>query len=136
MKTETCAGGVVFSMKFNEPHFLLIRGRTSGWWVFPKGHCEDEESLIETAKREVFEETGLTGLKCHEGFSELISFVNHKGNMKNVHHFLFESNTFQEKISQEHIDSTWLKFDEAHKLIDHENQKRVLRRAHERIKDG
>ena len=59
MKKEICAGGVVFTKKEGEPYFLLIKGRTPGWWVFPKGHSEEGETLIETARREIREETGL-----------------------------------------------------------------------------
>lgn len=38
---------------------LLVRGRKSQKWSFPKGHCKHNESDIECARRELFEETGL-----------------------------------------------------------------------------
>lgn len=31
----------------------------NSYWVFPKGHSENDELPIETAKRELFEETGM-----------------------------------------------------------------------------
>ena len=43
------------------PHkrYLLVQGRSSGKWSFPKGHPMDDEEPLECAKRELFEETGL-----------------------------------------------------------------------------
>lgn len=38
---------------------LLVRGRRSGKWSFPKGHMEGSELALETAKRELYEETGI-----------------------------------------------------------------------------
>ncbi len=38
--------------------YLLVRGRHSGKWSFPKGHKEDFETRQETTQREVQEEVG------------------------------------------------------------------------------
>ncbi len=43
----------------NEGRVLLVRGRLSGKWSFPKGHMEPFESGNECALRELFEETGI-----------------------------------------------------------------------------
>jgi len=39
--------------------YLLVEGRCSGKWSFPKGHPNTNELPIDCAKRELFEETGL-----------------------------------------------------------------------------
>ena len=39
--------------------YLLVRGRDSKKWGFPKGHMENGEIEEETARREFYEETGL-----------------------------------------------------------------------------
>lgn len=39
--------------------YLLVQGRKSGKWSFPKGHPNDNEMPLECAKRELLEETGL-----------------------------------------------------------------------------
>ncbi len=38
---------------------LLVRGRTSGKWSFPKGHAYTDETPLACARRETYEETGL-----------------------------------------------------------------------------
>lgn len=38
---------------------LLVRGRLSHKWSFPKGHCKARETDLECALRELHEETGL-----------------------------------------------------------------------------
>jgi 8-oxo-dGTP pyrophosphatase MutT (NUDIX family) len=41
-------------------HTLLVKGKKSPKWGFPKGHREEEDAnVIETAIRELYEETGL-----------------------------------------------------------------------------
>ncbi|WP_432463299.1 NUDIX domain-containing protein [Agarivorans sp. QJM3NY_33] len=60
MKHRIRAGGVILN-KNNE--ILLVRhvDHTGEWWVPPGGGFDDQDySTIDTVKREVFEETGLT----------------------------------------------------------------------------
>lgn len=55
----THAGGVVFRQGRGGPEYLIVEARRSrGVWVLPKGHVEDDETLEETAIREVQEEGG------------------------------------------------------------------------------
>jgi len=44
----------------SDPEFLLLKGRDTGVWSFPKGHPENEDNdeALRTATRETFEETG------------------------------------------------------------------------------
>ena len=43
-----------------ENRFLLVKGRKSGKWSFPKGHRNRGELAIECALRELYEETGIS----------------------------------------------------------------------------
>jgi len=43
----------------NNQRILLIKGRTSGKWSFPKGHSRQGETELEAASRETYEETGI-----------------------------------------------------------------------------
>jgi 8-oxo-dGTP pyrophosphatase MutT (NUDIX family) len=39
--------------------YLLVRGRATGKWSFPKGHKEFDEDPLTCAMRELYEETGI-----------------------------------------------------------------------------
>jgi len=54
------AGAVIFNpVKFDR--VVLLYSSLRNDWSFPKGHIDGEETPIEAMKREVKEETGLTG---------------------------------------------------------------------------
>lgn len=40
--------------------YLLVRGRATGKWSFPKGHLEFNEEPLACAMRELYEETGIS----------------------------------------------------------------------------
>jgi 8-oxo-dGTP pyrophosphatase MutT (NUDIX family) len=50
--------GAILINNFGE--VLLVRGRLSRKWSFPKGHCKNGETDLDCAKRELLEETGLS----------------------------------------------------------------------------
>ncbi len=55
-------GGIIFlnkSNNFNDSKFLVVRGKESGIWSFPKGRIDDNEDEEICAIREVYEETGI-----------------------------------------------------------------------------
>ncbi|MEK7570541.1 MAG: NUDIX domain-containing protein [Patescibacteria group bacterium] len=57
---HTTAGGIVYDR--SQDAFLFIQRLDSKRIGLPKGHQEKGETLIETAKREIAEETGITNL--------------------------------------------------------------------------
>ena len=54
MKTEKACGAVI-----EKDGEILMVYQQNGFWGFPKGHVEENETEAETAVREIFEETGL-----------------------------------------------------------------------------
>ena len=54
-KQDKVYGGIIQSAN---NRFLLVRGRLSGKWSFPKGHIEPGETALECVCREIREETG------------------------------------------------------------------------------
>ncbi len=112
----------------------MIKGE-KGHWGFPKGHVEDGENEIETARREMKEETGLD-VKILFGFKdELTYFYKFKGKLhkKIVVFFIGIPNSTEVKLSREHDDYKWVKYEEAIKFITFENERKVLKRAYEFI---
>ena len=57
-KTIT-AGGIII----NEYKEVVIVNQNHDSWSLPKGHVEDNETILETAKREIYEETGLSDIE-------------------------------------------------------------------------
>ena len=53
------AGGIIINHK---AQVALVQNR-KGYWGFPKGHIEKGETPLEAAKREIFEEAGISKLK-------------------------------------------------------------------------
>jgi 8-oxo-dGTP pyrophosphatase MutT (NUDIX family) len=58
IKTQS-AGGVVL----NKEGKVLVVQQQMNTWSLPKGHVDPGEDILETAKREIYEESGLTELK-------------------------------------------------------------------------
>lgn len=55
----TGAGIIPFYFGINDTKILLLRGKQSGKWSFPKGFNENNESIKQTAVREMKEETSI-----------------------------------------------------------------------------
>lgn len=105
--------------------FLLLNGDAIGWG-FPKGHVDKGENLVQTAKRETYEETSLKISKLEPGFKEEVTYFLKKNwstgkqyktpKLKSVVYFLaevpYKSNV---KISHEHIGFLWLPYSKAKK---------------------
>ena len=75
------AGGLVFNAA---GEVLLIRDRR-GFWVFPKGHVEEGETLQAAAVREVREEAGVAARV--EAALGVTRYTNDRGVAREVHWF-------------------------------------------------
>jgi 8-oxo-dGTP pyrophosphatase MutT (NUDIX family) len=66
------AGGIIRTKYNSEYYYLLVQGRDTCKWSFPKGHIDAGETYLECAIREILEETGinLQGVK-HNGLVKL-----------------------------------------------------------------
>ena len=131
MISEKSCGAVVFTKVNGEIKYLLVKN-LSGVYGFPKGHVEGDESELETAKREIFEETGLKNLNFIEGFKDedLFPSPQKKVGLKQVIYFLAEF--YDEKVvypEQEILDVKLLDYQTAISLIKHDSTKRILTNA-------
>ena len=119
---------------FNSDEFLLIQhpaksNGDKGHWDFPKGHVEGSETELETAKRELIEETGIVNFRLFDGFRHRIEYYFQKGNEmvpKEVIFFLAESNTKEVVLSSEHQNFIWLNKHLAHNKLTYTNAREVL----------
>lgn len=59
MLNEKSCGALVYRKYHGNTEILLIKHLNSGHWSFPKGHVEEGETEVETAIREIKEETGI-----------------------------------------------------------------------------
>ena len=59
MRHEKSCGAVIFRSIGGKWHVLLIRHEKGHHVAFPKGHVELGETEVQTAEREVLEDTGL-----------------------------------------------------------------------------
>lgn len=50
--------GVIMKCKITQ-RYLLVKGKESGKYSFPKGHIEENETPLECIIRELYEETGI-----------------------------------------------------------------------------
>ncbi len=57
------AGGVLYDKDLNQ--VFLLKKESSDEWVLPKGRMEPGETPIETARREIYEETGFQNTPRH-----------------------------------------------------------------------
>lgn len=148
MPREKSAGAIIYHLKDNMPHYLLLH-YPSGHWEFAKGHIEEGEDPEEAAKREIEEETGIKDLEIIPGFKEYIKYFfrksyDLKGEAKKrapwvfklVVFYLAKTKSEDVKISKEHKDFIWLPYNQAVKKLTYKNAKILLNKANEYIISG
>lgn len=137
MPDERSAGAVVYRREDGRRRYLLLKYR-SGHWGFVKGHVEEGESIGETIRREAQEETGLEDLAFHDDFEDHVVYHFQRGGQtirKRVDFWLAETQTEDVAIGspQEHVDITWVSYDEAKDRIRFDDMEALLRSAHQHL---
>jgi len=127
MKEETSAGFVVVYKN----KYLIIHSR-KGHWDLPKGHVEKGETLLQAAKREVLEETGIK-VKRIKGFEHKIdyTFKEKETIHKKVHFFLGEALSDDIKVNEELLEAIWLPYEDSIEKMTYWQAKEVVTKAHE-----
>ena len=139
-KSIRAAGGIVYRQnQTGEPEFLILQHKYGKYWSFPKGRSEKGETSLDTAKREIHEETGISEFKFLEKFSETINYFVRRGKRlipKEVRYFLVQfSKSVEVNLSPEHIAYKWLNFDDAISQITHNNSKELLSEVYRQLKN-
>lgn len=114
--------------------FLLIQQK-EGAWGFPKGHPKNNENELETARRELLEETKIIDIQIIEGpfFIERYE-AEHDGITvdKTVKYFL--ARVPETKVTIDHseiIGYGWFTYEESLDLVKYESRKNIIREAKE-----
>jgi len=126
MKTEKSCGAVIFK----ENTVLLIK-HNAGHWAFPKGHVEYAETEVDTAKREISEETGLK-VKIDAGCRTVVTYSPYEGCTKDVVYFVATEPQGELKPQLEEVSE--VKFVDIEKALDEitfQNDRDVFIRAKE-----
>ncbi len=129
-------GLVVFIREEETARFLLLKSSRDGYWGLPKGHVIHGEAPLDAALRELKEETGSDDVSLTDGFQVAITYKVRKQGVlkpKQVDYFLGEKRDLRVSLSEEHSEYRWATLREAEELLDFENLKDVLRKAHKMI---
>lgn len=133
-KYELSGGAVIFNIQKDVPYYLIVQYQT--YWGFVKGKAEPGEEEEKTVYRETFEEVGLSDLILIPRFREVQQFYfKAKTELirKEVVYLLARTNSWIVKLSHEHLNFKWAKYDDAIKLMRVKGTRDLLKKAHERI---
>ena len=125
-KQVECAGGIVI----NDKQEVVIVNQNHDSYSLPKGHVDHGENYLETAKREIYEETGIKSL---EYIKDLGSYRRYRigldgsddtSEMKTIYFFLF----YTDQVNLVPIDpnnpfALWVSHNRVHEYLTHKEDK-------------
>ncbi len=126
MKQTQSAGGVVV----NSHGHILVVNQNGTSWSLPKGHIDPGEDALTAARREIYEESGITEL---EYVRELGCYQRHRlsednaddvSELKTIFMFLFR--TTQERlqpVDPENPEALWVKKADVAEILTHRKDK-------------
>jgi len=140
---ERSIGAVLYSLERGRPRYLLLHrsahGVYSEHWGLPRGLAEKGESEVETARRELMEETGIGELEFIPGFRMEVRFhYRREGRLvvKTAVYLLARAETTVVSLSAEHDSHAWLPVEEALERLSHKGEREVLSKAHRHLTKG
>ena len=133
MFDEKSAGAILYL--YNEDllrtEYLLLH-HTSGHWDFPKGNIELGEDGLQTARREIYEETGINDIEFVKGFISNVEYYYRRIDKlvhKLVSFYIAKTNTREVILSSEHDGYAWMEYDTAINQLTYKNAKQLLEKA-------
>lgn len=134
-RREKSCGVIVFK-EINEVVHVLLIHHNMGHWGIPKGHVEAGETEIETAKREVLEETGVK-TEIMSDFRECITYSPKKNVLKDVIFFIGKSVDGNLVAQLEEVQEVeFISIDKALDLISYDDERSVLQKAISYLKNN
>lgn len=120
-KEKSCGCVVIKDKK------VLIINQIDGFWGFPKGHVEKNETEEQTAIREVKEETNID-VKIEKEKRYVIEYLTDEGREKQVVYFVEKYIGGKLKPQESEIkEIAWFSFEEAINIITFENTKEMFK---------
>jgi len=122
VKITESAGGIVL----NSDNKILIVNQNYDSWSLPKGHVDPGETILEAAKREIHEESGvkqldyIKDLGFYERFKIGLDGKDDQGELKKIHIFLFKTDQMKlQPIDPMNPEARWCTTKEIIKLLTH-----------------
>lgn len=139
-KVHNSVGIILFCRFPRSVKYLLIK-QHQGHWGFPKGHIEKGEKKIDTAKRELKEETGIRYVSLLGNkilLKDEYSFFNGNGKIiKKIGYYIGETKEKKVKVDgKEILNFRWCTYSKALDKITFNQTKNVLKKAKKFIKNG
>lgn len=132
MIIEKSCGAIVFTKDNDDIRYVIIESK-EGFLGFPKGHVESNETELQTARREVFEETGLN-VEFLENFQTEDSYLfkrNNETRIKKIVYFLAEYSNQTPLPQETELNNIYLMdYETALSSFQFDNLKRILKEAH------
>ena len=124
MKYEKSCGAVIFN-----GNKVLVIQQVKGHWGFPKGHVEEGETEVETAIREIKEETNLD-VEIDETHRYVEHYSPEEGIEKDVVFFVAKKIGGEIIVQEEEVKCTeWLLPKDAMEKLTFESSKNILKKV-------
>lgn len=134
MQYEKSCGAVVYRKYHGNTEILLIKHINSGHWSFPKGHVEGSETEIETAVREIKEETSIDVL-IDQTFRETVSYSPKRDTKKEVVYFIAKARNIDFIPQEDEVaEIRWVDINHASAVLTYDNDKNIVNKARSVIK--
>lgn len=122
MKHTESAGGVVVNRRGQ----VLVVSQHGTSWSLPKGRIEEGEDLLTAARREIYEEAGVTQLELLKDLGSYTRYRlsatgrENRSELKTIHLFLFKTNEDELKpVDPENPQAVWVEKSDVPALLTH-----------------
>lgn len=129
MRQDESFGVIPLSKAKGRWEVFIIQHNRSGYWGFPKGHAEANETPEEAAFRELKEETNLelkNFLQAEPVAEQYTFMMDGKRVFKRVFYFIAEVEGTIELQKQEIHDGKWVPFPDVYNQVTHQEGKALL----------
>jgi len=126
MKKTISAGGVVVNARGQ----IAIVSQKGLSWSFPKGHVDEGEETLAAARREIYEETGLTDLvlvKPLGSFERWRGGREKSGELKHIIMFLFTTGELVlQPIDPDNPEAKWVDKNEVAEVLTYDEDRQFF----------